>query len=52
MRSVRNVIVKDLPTETIVDGDIVDGLMDSNRGMDLSLIHISSKKYTCDFWER
>ena len=48
MRSVRNVIVKDLPTETIVDGDIVDGLMDSNRGMDypdLEILNVVTQEY-------
>ena len=48
VRSVRNVIVKDLPTETIVDGDIVDGLMDSNRGMDypdLEILNVVTQEY-------
>lgn len=48
VRSVRNVIVKDLPTETIVDGDIVDGLMDSNRGMDypdLGILNVVTQEY-------
>lgn len=48
VRSVRNVIVKDLPTETIVDGDIIDGLMDSNRGMDypdLEILNVVTQEY-------
>ncbi len=48
VRSVRNVIVKDLPTESIVDGDIVDGLMDSNRGMDypdLEILNVVTQEY-------
>lgn len=48
VRSVRNVIVKDLPTEPIVDGDIVDGLMDSNRGMDypdLEILNVVTQEY-------
>lgn len=48
VRSVRNVIVKDLPTETIVDGDIVDRLMDSNRGMDypdLEILNVVTQEY-------
>lgn len=48
VRSVRNVIVKDLPTETIVDDDIVDGLMDSNRGMDypdLEILNVVTQEY-------
>lgn len=48
VRSVRNVMVKDLPTETIVDGDIVDGLMDSNRGMDypdLEILNVVTQEY-------
>lgn len=48
VRSVRNVIVKDLPTETIVDGNIVDGLMDSNRGMDypdLEILNVVTQEY-------
>lgn len=48
VRSVRNVIVKDLPTETIVDGDIVDELMDSNRGMDypdLEILNVVTQEY-------
>lgn len=48
VRSVRNVIVKDLPTETIVDGDIVDGLMDSNLGMDypdLEILNVVTQEY-------
>lgn len=48
VRSVRNVIVKDLPTETIVDGDILDGLMDSNRGMDypdLEILNVVTQEY-------
>lgn len=48
VRSVRNVIVKDLPTETIVDSDIVDGLMDTNRGMDypdLEILNVVTQEY-------
>lgn len=48
VRSVRNVIVKDLPTETIVDDEIVDGLMDSNRGMDypdLEILNVVTQEY-------
>lgn len=48
VRSVRNVIVKDLPTETIVDSDIVDGLMDTNRGMDypdLEVLNVVTQEY-------
>ncbi len=48
VRSIRNVIVRDLPSETIVDGDIVDGLMDSNRGMDypdLEILNVVTQEY-------
>ena len=49
IRSVRNVIIKDLPTDTIITSDMINELMDANRNMtyndqeilDLSLIHIS-----------
>lgn len=33
VRSVRNVIVRDLPSETIIGGDVVNELMDTNRNM-------------------
>ena len=33
IRSVKNVISRDLPPETVVTQDIIDELMDSNRGM-------------------
>ena len=33
IRSVKNVVPRDLPPETVVTQDIIDELMDSNRGM-------------------
>ncbi len=41
IRSVRNVVNKTFDVETVVTGEMVDELMDSNRNMQyLSLIHI------------
>jgi cell division protein FtsA len=33
IRSVRNVIIKDLPAETIITTDMINELMDANRNM-------------------
>ncbi len=51
IRSVRNVIVKDLPNETIITGSMVDGLMDANRNMsypEMEILYVATQEYKVD----
>ena len=50
-RSVKNVIVKELPEDTIVSQDMVDSLMDANRSMqypDADIIEAITHEYKLD----
>ena len=51
IRSIRNVIVKDLPEETIVTQDMINELMDSNRNMEYpeqEIIDVATQEYKVD----
>ena len=51
IRSVKNVIVKDLPTGTIVSQEMVNELMDANRGMsypDQEILEAATQEYKVD----
>lgn len=51
IRSVKNVIVKDLPAETIVTQDMVNSLMDANRNMsypDQEILDAATQEYKVD----
>lgn len=51
IRSVKNVIVKELPSETIVSQDMIDELMDSNRNMtypDQEILDATTQEYKVD----
>ena len=51
IRSVKNVIIKDLPTDTIVTQQMVDELMDANRNMtypDLEILNAAVQEYKVD----
>ena len=51
MRSVRNVIVKDLPSDTIVSQEMVNQLMDANRTMsypDREILEAATQEYKVD----
>ena len=48
IRSVRNVIVKDLPTDTIITSDMINELMDANRNMtypDQEILDAATQEY-------
>ena len=48
VRSVRNVIVRDLPSETIIGSDVVNELMDTNRNMnypELNIVDAVTQEY-------
>ena len=51
IRSVKNVIVKDLPTDTIITKDMIDELMDGNRNMtypDQEILDAVTQEYKVD----
>ena len=51
IRSVKNVIVKDLPADTIVSQEMVNELMDANRGMsypDQEILEAATQEYKVD----
>jgi cell division protein FtsA len=51
IRSVKNVIVKDLPADTIVSQEMVNELMDANRAMsypDLEILEAATQEYKVD----
>ena len=51
IRSVRNVIVKDLPTDTIITSDMINELMDANRNMtypDQEILDAATQEYKVD----
>jgi cell division protein FtsA len=51
IRSVKNVIVKDLPADTIVSQDMVNELMDANRAMsypDQEILEAATQEYKVD----
>ncbi len=51
IRSVRNIIVKDLPAETVVSQDMVNELMDANRTMsypDQEILDAATQEYKID----
>lgn len=51
VRSVRNIIVKDLPSETIIGSDVVYELMDANRSMNYpeqEILDAATQEYKTD----
>ncbi|MCR5077960.1 MAG: cell division protein FtsA [Prevotella sp.] len=51
IRSVRNVIVKDLPTDTIITSDMINELMDANRNMtypEQEILDAATQEYKVD----
>ena len=51
IRSVRNVIVKDLPSDTIITSDMINELMDANRNMtypDQEILDAATQEYKVD----
>ena len=51
IRSVRNVIIKDLPTDTIITSDMINELMDANRNMtynDQEILDAVTQEYNVD----
>ncbi len=51
IRSIKNVIVKDLPADTIVSQEMTDELMDANRNMtypDQEILHAATQEYKVD----
>lgn len=51
IRSVKNIIIKDLPTDTIVTQQMVDELMDANRNMtypELEILNAAVQEYKVD----
>ena len=51
IRSMKNVIVKDLPSEAIVTQEMVDELMDENRNMsypELEILNAATQEYKVD----
>ncbi|BCS85481.1 MULTISPECIES: cell division protein FtsA [Prevotella] len=51
IRSVKNVIVKDLPVDTIVTQEMVNELMDANRAMsypDMEILEAATQEYKVD----
>lgn len=51
IRSINNVIVKELPTETVVTQEMIDSLMDSNRSMsyvDQEILDAATQEYKVD----
>ena len=52
IRSMKNVIVKDLVTDTIVSQEMIDELMDTNRNMsypDQEILHAATQEYKVDY---
>ncbi|MFC2448977.1 MAG: cell division protein FtsA [Prevotella denticola] len=51
IRSVRNVIIKDLPTDTIITSDMINELMDANRNMtypEQEILDAATQEYKVD----
>ncbi|MGG6545530.1 UNVERIFIED_CONTAM: cell division protein FtsA [Prevotella sp. 15_C9] len=51
IRSVRNVIIKELPNDTIITGDMINELMDANRNMtyqDQEILDAATQEYKVD----